>query len=129
MKKVTGADLDKIEKGGGTVKQRPKQVEAQVAVDGLAAAFEKLIEANAAQAQAVNQKIISALDRLTATLAKKEGKDIDLTKVVQAIASLRKDAEVVTPEPVDYALDFERDQRLLIKPGTVRFRAIPRTLN
>ena len=107
MAKLTKAQLDRAKaKGAATV--IPKAVD----VYGLADVVAQMQAM--AEAQQRSQPILI---------------ESNMAPLVAAVLDMKWEASVTySNTPVDYRLDFERDQRGLMKPG-VTFTAIPKQIN
>ncbi len=101
-----------------------------VEVSGLSDLVAQLAKITAAQQEAhTNQteQLIKAIDRLVDTVSKMDVSVENHIDITEAVESLRQDA-VVFPDPVEWEILFERDQRNLMKSG-IRLKPVPRMLN
>ena len=124
MAKLTKAQLDRAKaKGAATV--IPKAVD----VHGLADVVAQM-QAMAEAQQRSQQILIESINNVVAAIEDKQlSSPIDMAPLVAAVLDMKREASVTySNTPVDYRLDFERDQRGLMKPG-VTFTAIPKQIN
>jgi len=120
--------LEHAIKSGADIKALPKLVE----VNGLADIVAKLETIATMQREALTDQyklLISAIDRLVEIITEKEiiNEGTDLTELIATISALKQEV-IIQPEPYDWDITFERDNRSLMKSG-IKLRALPRMLN
>jgi len=78
----------------------------------------------------VQRALVTSVEAIVAAIQDKELKSTDVSQLTRAVKDLKLEvtSSPAVVEPVDYRIDFERDQRGLMKPGVI-LSAVPRTVN
>jgi hypothetical protein len=113
---------------GAIIKAIPKLVE----VSGLAECVAELKALAADQQTAYvrqNEILIGAINRLVDAIKEKEmtNEGTDLSELIAAVTAMKQEV-IVQPTPSDWQVDFERDQRGLMKSG-ITLKVLPRVIN
>jgi len=113
---------------GAEIEVLAKKVDV-TGLSALADQLQSLIREQQIYQAAQTKMMTDAIDRMVDAINEKEVRsETDLSGLVKAVMSLKP--EPLAPSiPFDYSLDFERDQRGLMKPGSVKLIAIPKVLN
>ena len=121
-------ELKKARARGAQIETLAKKVEVS-GLEGLVQQLQSML----AQQQEMQLKqtamMAAAIDRMVDAINEKEVRnETDLSELVTAVTKLKP--EPITPViPYDYQLVFERDQRGLMKEGSVKLVATQKRLN
>jgi len=120
--------LDKARQRGAEIQIIPKLVDVKGLSDvakQLNSLIEQIVESHLKQ----NEALVATVQTLITTIEEKElsSEGFDMTELVDAVRSLKKEV-THTPIPSEWVIDFDRDQRGLMKTG-VTIKAMPRVLN
>lgn len=124
---MSKAEIKAAQDRGATMTVVPKQVAGTLTAPDLVAAMNEFAQAQLAGAEKHHNEMLNAIQKLTSTLAKKELEPQELSVMLESIKALGEKS-MEHYEPADYRIDFERDQKSLIKSG-LTIKAIPRVLN
>jgi len=124
---MSSAAIAEAKKKGAEVVAKPRLMEGTFDAPGLVEAMTKLAEAQRQESASQNKALLKSIDSLAAAIASREFPSTDMSEVAAAVAGLHQEA-TANHAPLDYRLDFERDQRGFMKTG-VQFIAVPRKLD
>jgi len=102
---LTPAQIRAAQARGASSQVIPKQVEVSGLI-GLAEQFKMVLASN----HQSNDEVLDAIRSLTAVIASKESKDLNIGQLVEAVLSLKHDRQ-----PLDIEMTFERDHRNMLK--------------
>jgi hypothetical protein len=105
---------------GATTTVIPKKVEVNDLAE-LAATMKQIADSQ----REMQQQFVSALEQIVAGLDKKSSNNPDIGPLIQAVTEMKP---TLIKEPVDYEIDFDRDQRHLLK-APIRLTAVPRRMH
>ena len=78
--------------------------------------------------QRAQMLIIESINNLVAATMEKGVESRDIEKLTRAVMALKQETVTESNTPLDYRVEFERDQRGLLKSG-IMFTAVPKVLN
>lgn len=99
-----------------------------VKIDGIAellAELKALADAN----QKAQEKTAKAIENLAKTVIAAGDNGLDTQEIINAIGSLKLEVAQEPRAPMDYVVNFERDQRTGLMKSGIRFSAVPKRLN
>lgn len=123
-KPMSAAAIAALKASGAEVQSVPRLVKGSFDTPGLVEAMTKLAAQQSKESAQQSKALLNSINSLAKAIASREFPATDMSELTEAVTGLHQEA-VVVHAPVDYQLDFERDQRGYMKTG-VRFTAIPR---
>ena len=120
-------ELKNAKERGADIKQIAKLVEVS-GLSEVVAQLLKISEQNKIAQTENTDRLVKAIDSLIEVVAEKEIKGADLSGLIEAVKSLKQEATVTHPQPHEWEIGFERDQRGFMKSG-VKLIPVPRVIN